>query len=364
LSQRGRTDRIPLNPQPILPPRRVDLAPWKLITDFTKAAIVFHVLLFLYSLQVPVHVTSRGLSVASLNTTRRPSLFAIFMTDLNSSRVPDLLQYLSESAIPREMDFEYWVVNYTKTNITSLHSVYPPDEFRRLFRLNRRPKRLRKDLDLSSKFFFGLRFFLENSSAQWFYRATDDTIINFPNLLPFMRHIDARWNPLRQPVVIGSCIDARRFSYLQGGSGLVISRFAAAQMIGHRDSFVAALNKPEDVYFTKLLDALNVSLKKATSEFFIGHDIFSKHRGLIWNRTLHLLPRCPAIASIWRRKCRSFVAPLADLVFWHQEGYNRTLGPTIGFARMVFGLPRNILWWSKRGRPHLCRVDEPPPRLY
>jgi hypothetical protein len=339
-------------------------APWKLITNFTKIAITFHGLFLLYSLQVPVHETPRRLTVDSLNNTRRPSLCAVFLTNLNSSRIPDLLQYLSESTIPSEMDFEYWVVNYTRTNITSLHSVYPPDEFRSIFRLNRRPKRLRKDLDLSSKFFFGLRFFLENSSALWLYRATDDTIVNFGNLLPFMRYLNRQWNPLQQAVVIGSCIDTKRFSYLQGGSGLMISRFAAAKLVDQRDSFLAKLSKPEDVSLTKLLAALNVSLKEATSEFFIGHDILTKHRGLIWNRALHLLPQCPAIHSIWKRKCRPFVAPVGDLVFWHQEGYNRTLGPTIGFARMVFALPRNILWWSKKGRPNLCRAPSPPPRLY
>jgi hypothetical protein len=345
-------------------PRPTVFAPWKLITNFTKVAIAFHVLFLLYSLQIPVHERPRRLTVDSLNSARRPSLCAVFLTNLNSSRIPDLLQYLSESAIPAEMDFEYWVVNYTRTNITSLHSVYPPDEFRSIFRLNRRPKRLRKDLDLSSKFFFGLRFFLENSSALWLYRATDDTIVNFGNLLPFMRYLNRQWDPLQQAVVIGSCIDTKRFSYLQGGSGLMLSRFAAAKLVDQRDSFLANLSKPEDVSLTRLLAALNVSLREATSEFFIGHDIFPAHRRIVWQKAFDRLPPCPDTASIWKKKCRAFVSPVNDLVFWHQEGRNRTLGPTIMFAKMILGLPRHIQWWSNKGRPHLCRASIVLPRLY
>jgi hypothetical protein len=262
------------------------------------------------------------------------------------------------------MDFEYWLVNYTRANNTKLRFVYPPDEFRSAMHQNRRARRFRRDLDLGSKFFFSLRFFMEQSSASWFYRATDDTIINFPNLYPFMQYLEAKYNPLTEPVIIGSCINVRRFSYLQGGSGILFSRYSAIRLIGARNSFLKSLNRPEDVYFVHLLEAMNISLYQATSEFFIRHDILPAHRGIVWQKAFDELPPCPDTASIWKKKCRAFVSPVNDLVFWHQEGRNQTLGPTIMFAKMILRLPRHIQWWSDKGRPHLCRASIVLPRLY
>jgi hypothetical protein len=152
-------------------------------------------------------------------------------------------RYLKQSRIPPEIDFQYWFVNYTNTNITALHSVYPLDEYRIAMRFSPRFRRYRRDLDLSSPFFFCLRFFQAISSANWFYRATDATIINFPNLLPFMESLERKYNPRTDVAVLGNCIDIVRFSYLQGGSGILFSGYAALQLVGMRDEFLRTLNR-------------------------------------------------------------------------------------------------------------------------
>jgi hypothetical protein len=226
-----------------------------------------------------------------------------------------------------------------------------------------RRKRYAKHLDLATKFFFGLRFFLENSSAHWFYRATDDSIIRYDKFYPFMRLLNSKYDPLNNAVVIGNCIDMRRFSYLQGGAGIIFSRFAAAKLASERDRFLKELNKPEDVFLQLFLDRMGITLDAATSEFFIGHDIFAPHRLLIWKKELENLPDCPKVSEIWRKKCRTFVSPLNDIVFWHQEGRNETLDQTLMFADMALSLPRSVMWWLNKGRPHLCR-GRPLPRGY
>jgi hypothetical protein len=287
------------------------------------------------------------------------------MTDNGSTRAFDLLTYLTQSNIPHSVKFDFWLINFTTYNDTEQHFLYPPDFYRRTMLLNPRRKRFRRDLDLSAKFFFSLRFFLENTSSSWFYRATDDTIVNFDNLGPFMRYLERKWNPLNDSVVVGNCIDLKRHGYLQGGVGILFSRVAASRIVGYHQQFMSQLNRPEDVYFTRILNATGVTLYEATSEFFIGHDIYTDHRQMFWNNTLEtLLPRCPGIGQIWGRNCRKFVAPVADLVFWHQEGGNRTLDQTIMFAKWVFRQPRSINWWINRGRPWLCLSRNVSKRKY
>jgi hypothetical protein len=281
-------------------------------------------------------------------------IFAAFLTDQNSSRVPELLTYLGTAAIPHYLTFDAWLINFTSYNDTRRRFLYPSDDCRSAMLLNRKIRRFRKDLDLGSKFFFALRFFLQNTSAQWIYRATDDTIINFANLGPFMRWLERRTNPLQDTAVVGHCVDLKRFSFLQGGSGILFSRVAARKLVGYRDWFMAGLNRPEDVYLARLLAHTGMSLQEATCPYFIGHDIYPDHRTMLWNNCLNLLPRCPRLESIWIRHCRRFVRPVADLVFWHQEGRNRTLDQTIMFGKWVMAQPRNVQWWMNWGRPHLC----------
>jgi hypothetical protein len=338
-------------------------APWNYVIRMSEIAIFTHVTLIVCAIWPQTRRPIQRTQITGLDYTSGISIFATFMSDFNSSRIPDLARYLAQSDIPPEIDFQYWFINYTNTNISAIHSVYPPDEYRAAMRYSPRFRRYRRDLDLSSKFFFCLRFFREISSASWFYRATDDTIINFPRLLPFMQSLERKYNPRTDVAVLGNCIDIVRFSYLQGGSGILFSRCAALQLVGMRDEFLRTLNRPEDVFLVKYLQQIGVTLFTSTCEYFIGHDILTAHRWLVWNGGLSSLPGCPDPAGIWRRECRPFVSPLNDIVFWHQEGYNRSLGPTIQFSKMVLSQPRNVMWWLNRGRPTLCQ-GVPLPRGY
>lgn len=292
------------------------------------------------------------------------SIFAAFMTQQNSTRIPELWRYLEESPKPHDLIFSYWFINWTTYNSTAQHSLYPPDFYRSMILGHRRRRRFRKDLDLSAKFYFLLRLFIENSTANWLFRAVDDSIINFDNLVPFMRWVEARYDPLTQDVALGNCIDLKRYSYIQGGSGVIFSRSLAKKIVSRMDVFIEKLNKYEDVFLSRFLETLNVSITASTSEFFIGHDIYSEHTEMMWNNTLDLLPPCPKLSMIWRRKCRAFVSPVQDLVFWHREGGNTSLEQTIRHAKRAMSLPRRINWWLREGRPHLCINDKEQERRY
>jgi hypothetical protein len=340
--------------------RTKDPPPWLIVVRISEFCISMQLVFFIGCLFFKAEPALHSMDVVPENWAEGISVFAIFMTDFNSSRIPDLRRYLAQSKIPSEILFEYWFVNYTRENVTALHSVYPPDDYRVAMKLSWRFRRFRKDLDLASKFFFGLRFYEEISSAHWFYRATDDTLIRFHNLLPFMRSLEKRYDPVTEAVVIGNCIDIKRFSYLQGGSGILFSRFAALKLVNGRDEFLKKLNRPEDVFLVSSFEKFGISLYQATSEYFIGHDILAAHRSLLWNGSLNRLPNCPDPSKIWVRSCRPFVAPLKDIVFWHQEGRNKTLEHTIDFANVALSQPRTIMWWLDRGRPTLCRGEAQP----
>jgi hypothetical protein len=293
------------------------------------------------------------------------SVSAFFMTDNGSTRVPQLLDYIHNEKIDPDLQFEYWLVNYTTYNDTKKRSLYPPDNYRVMMTQNSRVKKMRKHLDLSAKFFFSLKFFLENSTASWFYRATDDTIINFRNFGPYMRYIEDSYNPWNQSVIIAHCIDSRRFSYLQGGSGFLISRHMAQQLGALEQTFFRDLKLPEDVFFSnRVFDHLNLSYESSTSPYFIGHDIYDGHQLAILKGRLDALPPCPDIKGLWVRKCRRFISPLQDVVFWHREGGAGNLTQTLEYFHNAMSQPRYVMWWMNRARPYLCRASIIHPRPF
>jgi hypothetical protein len=343
--------------------RRPRRPPNRILARVIQLSFALHLFLLVFEHAPLPDLESRVLCATPISPP--VTIFAAFMTDQNSTRAADLLSYISESSIPMRITFDYWLINWTTFNDTARRFLYPPPYYRKAMRHRQRFHHSHKHFDLGAKFFFSLRFFLMNTTHSWFYRATDDTIVNFKNLGPYMAYLESKWNPRTDSVVVGNCIDTRFFSYLQGGVGILFSRAAASRISVNIDEFFARLNRPEDVSMTPLLIATNVTLYQATSEYFIGHDIYTVHRYLFWNNSLHThLPPCPRPEQIWAKACRSFVAPVADLVFWHQEGKNQTLGQTIMFAKWVFAQPRWIKWWMNKGRPWLCRDMNVSKRLY
>jgi hypothetical protein len=47
--------------------------------------------------------------------------------------------------------------------------------------------------------------------------------------------IERRWDPLTRSIVYSGCIDIDQWSYLQGGSGFLLSRFAAGKIASFRN---------------------------------------------------------------------------------------------------------------------------------
>jgi hypothetical protein len=63
-----------------------------------------------------------------------------------------------------------------------------------------------------------------------------------------------------------------------------------------------------------------------------------------------------------KRKCRVFLSPLHDLVFWHEQWrFSYTIDATLAQATRAVALPRNILFWMKGGDVQLCKAAREPP---
>jgi hypothetical protein len=124
--------------------------------------------------------------------TEQPNLLglvAFFLINMNSSRVPYLEKYIRQATT--QMSFMYYFANWSKQNLTSPPSLYPPDKYRRLVQKalanGREWNQGVKSPDLLAKLILSIDFFTETTFARWFWCGTDDVIINFPLFRQMMK---------------------------------------------------------------------------------------------------------------------------------------------------------------------------------
>jgi hypothetical protein len=285
---------------------------------------------------------------------------AFFLTDVNSSRIPTLVDYMTYSAVPR--GFTYFLVNYTRKNNTALRSLAPPqwcDDFvqRSVVAGHMAPDR--KSAELLAKFFFAMAFFLAHTAEPWMWRGTDDVLINFPRLPGLIADLNRRYRPLDEAVFQGHCIIYLPVNppFMQGGSGYLLSRFACQYLVPAVNYIAANAIPPEDQYIGRfLVDIFKVMPWRMTNHRFMGFEFEEEERGWIMDRNFSYLPVCPTLPPRVQpgSMCLRFVAPIRDIVFFHQSvgGFGEY---EIRMARAVFAAPEDVHWWIYAYMSKLCK---------
>jgi hypothetical protein len=282
------------------------------------------------------------------------SLAAFFLTDYQSPRIPYLERYITESFIDPRLDFEYYFVNYTHENVPELHSLYPPDEYRRM--MKRAKTWHHPSKDVAAKFFFAIAYFLENSMARWMFRGTDDTVINFDRLPSYLDKLEERFNPETDFVFRGNCV-TYKVRYPQGGSGYLLSRQAARALRPHGWYFFRKMRIEEDMTFGRFLLYFGMEMYNVTDEAFSGHYFGNESIGIVDSRRYEELELCPDPEAFAKVGCRPYVAPVREIVFYH-EWFGSGV-QAFKHARSLFSSDPRVHWWipPNTAWPRMCRVD-------
>jgi hypothetical protein len=286
---------------------------------------------------------------------------AFFLTDLNSPRVPLLIEYIERFSLP--FGFRYFVVNWTLVNLTSPPSLAPPpsaqDFVRKAMTLGHW-NHSRKGAELLAKFFFSLNFFLANTTAAWFWRGTDDVVINFQALPLFIAGLLARYDASREAVYAGNCIHGQsgplNSPFMQGGAGYLMSRCACERLVPYAQTLMLESFFEEDQYLGQfLVNTLGVQPWDMTSSHFIGYHFTENEMVAIISGNYSALPKCPVITAspMDKQLCRRFLRPLKQIVFFHQSCLPFS-NSTLELARAVFSAPVQLNWWVFNYMPQVC----------
>jgi hypothetical protein len=209
---------------------------------------------------------------------------------------------------------------------------------------------------LCTKIHTAVKLFMD-TGADWLLRICDDALINVATFGAFFAELNQFADPATERIFQGHLIAkplVRLYVYPQGGSGIVISRFAAEEI--WRESaeflFVCAHVRNDDRGIGLWMLKHNVSAWNATNRWFVGHHFrYVKGGALKIPEYLPNVGPCPAYPAT-RLGIRPFFARVKDITFWHDRGRFQKFGSALPAMRR--SLPENLFFHPGGEWPLLC----------
>jgi hypothetical protein len=209
--------------------------------------------------------------------------------------------------------------------------------------------------DLVAKYVFSMQFFLESTTSRWFFRGIDDTLVNFRALRPFLLDLEDRHDPLSNFVFLANCVRWDSAVYPQGGSGYFMSRHAVEILSPFSEEIMESTKGVEDMDLgTFLQTRLGFRLASMTTGAMIGHSFDGENMRRIREGRWHELRPCPLTETRSAHFCRPFLAPLRDIVFYHD--WPSSFPECFTNAAAVFNAPPDINWYVDSQKPIVCRL--------
>lgn len=258
----------------------------------------------------------------------------IFLNTYNLTKVKLYIAFITEKYTKRTDvlydSFGKYLANNSKVKFAWVnhelesHRAYNlplPDIYKDITRLGRL-RFCERSFDIMMKFHYACTVFMK-MNIPWLFRATDDTFVNYNNIDAYLRYLDTLPDPYTNAIIEGNCV----LYFLQGGSGYIMSRKAVEHYLNYYTVFKTVKNcikyQPDDLKFPHFMNSYNITVKDATSFYYLGHDNFfytlqnwSYHQ---YHNTLsEILPACPeSLYSHPGDECGLFLAPIANIVFLH-----------------------------------------------
>lgn len=196
--------------------------------------------------------------------------------------------------------------------------------------------------DFIYPFINGLIDFVNNTNFRWFIRTTDDVYVNIPKLSTFLDNLEEIHDPLSDYVVKGSIAGDPASPFLHGGSGWLMSRFAAQKYLEDYFSNVPNVEKTgDDVVASKYFRG---SVFDFECPEFHGYPLTKESLFYITHRTTNYT-RC---------KSKSCKYPANKIAVWHS---GEPLMTVITHSNNLIFPNNTCIENDKTGRSYICLLN-------
>lgn len=212
------------------------------------------------------------------------------------------------------------------------------------------PKPKKRDRDISMKRLIAAKYFIENTSLEWFWSTSDDCAVDLSKLDGLLDELDFLYDTENDLVFQGHCIVIDNIVYLQGGSGYIFSRKAAEQFVKIGDLFISNIVKYDDMAFHSLFEFYQIEDYQIATSHLIGHKFEVPD---IKDEKMSNIEDCPAVVPYSYCYKRNLY-PVQDLVGYHRSDIE--VGISV-FKSMVNITKKykNLYFYQKRSSLHFCK---------
>jgi hypothetical protein len=316
--------------------------------------------LFLLSMQSRIF-PPESQSEVFVSSTSSPDWMFYIQASLFESQAMEFDRYMVTTRFPPGVTFPYTFVGLFDENTTSPPNLAIPRDY--VNWSNYAPELERWPIRTAAGQFYAFEYALRETNARWIGRLFSDTVINFDRLLPYMRELDRRYDPLTDVVLRGDCV-APGFPYLQGGSGYILSRRALEVLVPYaRYSIWGFWEDHDDQRLGHVMGRLRIHAYPCGSSAFIGIRVRDEDWERITQGNWAGMITCP-MQMVMGKPCPRFVAPVSQIVFHHAGRVPEW--DTIGYRGMM-ALLRNLwaqphvgFWRTGREKTVLCEWNRTP----
>jgi hypothetical protein len=318
--------------------------------------VFFFVLILPISRLVPSGAQNTGFAVRfSLSSLHGLVLLAGLISLPSSScalRLDEYIRTAGEDFLTSHV-LRYFFVNFRPVNLTNPPNLATTRAFYNLTRWAF-PRGRADVLDILAKRFFSMQYFLTETDAHWFYSGLDHSIINFRLLRPFLQSLATAHSPTRDFVVYGQCVFSQDQVYPQGGSGIIMTRFAARAILDALRRGDLAMGGMDDMALGHILRHFRYPPFQMTHPAFSGYHFDGDTSRAIIDGNFAGFRTCASrIRAQLEGMCRPFVAPLRDVVFFHVDG-TQDIEWMLTLSDAVFRAPERVSYSVVGYRPELC----------
>lgn len=212
-----------------------------------------------------------------------------------------------------------------------------------------------KDVAKTVKFSYGLKDFYYNTTFNWFKYQDDDGAIYVPNFVKMINDFNSKYNPLTDAVVKGCCQTDQKYSrykryevYIQGGTGLVISRATVKFFIDNFEGWYNKMDNFEDRYIMKLINASGVSPVDVSSTYFIGDSLKNPSKDVFKTLNFKNLTICPDVHP--QTVCKKEFYQFNKIASFHKYKNYDWIVPLLDQNL----IPDNVKFYDHSNEPKLC----------
>lgn len=191
-----------------------------------------------------------------------PSIFLGIISTKDSERQNIIMKnWLNKLQKPHEYAF---ISTPSKTN--KYEYLEPDKELISL--LNKNDDFIMQNQDRAAKRITGMRYFLQNTSHDYYWSITDDVVVDIDEFDRLIIYLMENYNSFHDKVFIGQNLG----TFIQGGTGFIISRYAAEIVLSISKEWIKNMTKEDDVETDKFRQILEIEQKETFCPFFFGED--------------------------------------------------------------------------------------------